>query len=74
MRILLNFQDLGTYAFDVQPTSTILTLKERISTLIEIPTHQFWFTCMVITTDLTDDQTFENAGIQEGQELYVEGQ
>ena len=73
MQIWLNFQDHITHAFEVEPTSTILALKQMVSNIIAIPTHQFWFTCWTMEVDLTNETTFQNAGIPDGAELYVEG-
>jgi hypothetical protein len=43
MQIRLNFQDRFTGVYEVEPSSTVLALNQRISVLIAIPTHQFWF-------------------------------
>jgi hypothetical protein len=71
MRIRLNFQDIFTREFEVEPGSTVLALRKRISAIIGIPTHQFWFS--IEPRILEDAETFEHAGIDDGEELYVEG-
>jgi hypothetical protein len=71
MRIRLNFQDRFTEVYEVEPGSTVLALKQRISVIIGIPTHQFWFSTELRI--LENEETFEHAGIIDGEELDVEG-
>jgi hypothetical protein len=71
MRIRLNFQDRFTREYEVEPSSTVLALKQRISVIIGILTHQFWFSTELRI--LEDEETFEHAGIVDEEELYVEG-
>jgi hypothetical protein len=71
MRIRLNFQSRFTREYEVEPSSTVLALKQRISVIIGIPTHQFWFSTE--PRNLENEETFEHAGIIDGEELDVEG-
>jgi hypothetical protein len=71
MRIQLNLQDIAKQVYEVAPDSTVLALKERISVSIGIPTHQFWLSTELL--NLENEETFEHAGIVDGEELDVEG-
>jgi hypothetical protein len=71
MQIRLNYQERFKEVYEVEPSSTVLALKQRISALIGIPTHQFWLSSE--TQILENEWTFEAAGIADGEELYVEG-
>ena len=62
---------MATRDFEVAPTSTIRALQERVSIVIGIPTHQFWFSSE--TRILENANTFEQEGVKDGEELYVEG-
>ncbi len=71
MRIRLNFQDKGTDVYEVEPDSTVLALKERISVAIRIPPQQFWLSSELRI--LENEETFEDAGVIDGEELDVSG-
>jgi hypothetical protein len=71
MRIRLNFQDRFTEVYEVELGSTVLALKERISVAIGIPTQQFWLSTELRI--LENEETFEHAGVIDGEELEVSG-
>ena len=71
MQIKLHFLDEFTEVLEVEPSSTVLALKERISAALGIPPQQFW-----LSTEqriLENGETFEGAGVVHGEELWVSG-
>lgn len=84
MKIVLDLHSLDLrLECQVESSTTILELKQMLSTFIAIPVHQFWLTFKkkangsqeAMEVSLNDDPnlTMEDAGIEEGDELYVEG-
>jgi hypothetical protein len=69
MRILLHFQEIFTEVYEVEPSSTVLALKERISVAIGIPPQQFWLSTELRI--LENGETFEDAGVIDGEDLHV---
>jgi hypothetical protein len=71
MQIKLRFLDEFTEVFEVEPSSTVLALKERISAALGVPPQQFW-----LSTEqriLENGETFEGAGVIDAEELWVSG-
>ena len=72
MHVRLKFQD--TYAdavYEVEPSSTVLEFKQRMSAVFGVPPEQFWLSNHEKILD--NNETFEQAGIKEGEELDVNG-
>ena len=71
MQIKLHFLDEFTEVLEVEPSSTVLALKERISAALGVPPQQFW-----LSTEqriLENGETFEGAGVIDAEELWVSG-
>jgi hypothetical protein len=71
MQIKLHFLDEFTEVLEVEPSSTVLALKEQISAALGIPPQQFW-----LSTEqriLENGETFEGAGVIDAEELWVSG-
>jgi len=72
MHVRLKFQD--TYAdavYEVEPSSTVLEFKQRMSAVFGIPANQFWLSTEMRI--LVNEETFAQAGIVDGEELDVNG-
>jgi hypothetical protein len=71
MQIQLHFLDEFTEVLEVEPSSTVLALKEWISAALGVPPKQFW-----LSTEqriLENGETFEGAGVIDAEELWVSG-
>jgi hypothetical protein len=71
MQIKLHFLDEFTEVFEVEPSSTVLALKDRISAALGVPPQQFWLS--TVQRILENRETFEGAGVIHGAELWVSG-
>jgi hypothetical protein len=72
MRVRLKFQDTYDDAvYEVEPSSTVLEFKQRMSAVFGVPPDLFWLSNHDKILD--NDETFEQAGIKEGEELDVNG-
>ena len=72
MRVRLKFQDTYDDAvYEVEPSSTVLEFKQRMSAVFGVPPEQFWLSTEMRI--LENGETFAEAGIVEGDELDVNG-